>query len=309
MATLKTISSREDRIAEGHRACSGCAEPIIVRHVLQAIDGPVVLTTATGCLEIMTSPFPYTSWRVPWIHNAFENAATTLAGIESAYRALVKQGKIAERDIKFVAFGGDGATYDIGFQFLSSVIERGHKLLYVCLNNEAYMNTGIQRSSATPLGAWTTTSPVGAVQPGKGQHRKDLTVVLAAQDIPYAAQVAPHAWRDLMSKVRRAIAADGTSFINALSPCPRGWRHASNESIALSRLSVDTCVWPLYEVNNGEWKLSYHPSPKRPVTDWLASQGRFAHLFRPENRHIVEELQRQTDRDWERLLKRCGIAE
>lgn len=305
---LTEICNQEDKLATGHRACLGCAETIVVRQVLSAIDSPVVVASPTGCLEIITSPYPFTSWRVPWIHNAFENAATTLGGAETAYRVLVKQGKIKDQGIKFVAFAGDGATYDIGLQFISGVIERGHKLLYVCLNNEAYMNTGIQRSGATPMGAWTTTTPVGKVIPGKREFRKDLTAIMVAHDIPYAAQAAPHAWRDLMTKAQKAVAVDGPSFINVLSPCPRGWRHDADVTIALSKLAAVTCMWPLYEVTDGNWKLNYRPSPKRPVTEWLKSQGRFSHLLRPENKDVVERLQAKVDHDWERLLKRCEAS-
>ena len=303
---LSDICQKADKLAPGHRACSGCAETIIVRQVLHAINEPVVVGVPTGCLEVVTTPFPYTSWRVPWVHNLFENAATTIAGAEAAYRVLVKKGVIEDRGIKFVVFAGDGATYDIGLNWLSGVLERGHRLLYVCLNNEAYMNTGIQRSSATPLGAWTTTTPVGKVLPGKVQHRKDLTSIIFAHNIPYVAQAAPHAWRDLMTKVQKAIAAEGPSFINVLSPCPRGWRHDPEETIAISRLSAETCMWPLFEVENGAWKLNFKPSKKKPITDWLSSQGRFAHLLLPENRPIVEELQERVDRDWNDLLRRCG---
>lgn len=167
------------------------------------------------------------------------------------------------------------------------------------------MNTGIQRSSATPMGAWTTTTPVGEVIPGKIQPRKDLTGIIAAHGIPYAAQAAPHAWRDLMTKVQKAVAVEGPSFINVLIPCPRGWRHETDKTIAISRLAVDTCVWPLYEVDHGTWRLNYRPSPKKPITEWLESQGRFAHLLRPENKHLVDELQRQVDDEWARLERRC----
>ncbi|MBE9501808.1 MAG: pyruvate ferredoxin oxidoreductase [Dehalococcoidia bacterium] len=305
---LTEICNQEDGLAPGHRACIGCGETIIARQILQAIDSPVVAASSTGCLEIVTSPYPFTSWRIPWIHNAFENVATTLAAAETAYRVLIKQGKIEDRGIKFVAFGGDGATYDIGLQFISGVIDRGHRLLYVCLNNEAYMNTGIQRSGATPMGAWTTTTPVGRVVPGKRENRKDITAIMVAHDIPYAAQVAPHAWRDLMTKVQKAVAIDGPSFINALCPCPRGWRYDTDKTIALSKLAAETCVWPLYEVIDGEWKLNFRPSPKRPITDWFQSQGRFAHLLRPENKHLVDEIQEVVDREWERLLERCKVA-
>jgi pyruvate ferredoxin oxidoreductase beta subunit len=245
---------------------------------------------------------------VPWIHSAFENAASTIAGVETMYRSLVKQGKMEDKGIKFVVFAGDGATYDIGLQFLSGALERGHKFLYVCLNNEAYMNTGTQRSSATPLGTWTTTSPVGAVTLGKKENRKDITAIVVAHNIPYVAQAVPHAWRDLMTKAQKAIAADGPSFINVLVPCPRGWRFPPEETIAVSRLAVETCVWPLYEVINGEWKLSYRPSPKRPITDWLRSQGRFQHLLKPGSEHLVDTLQQAVDMEWAKLVERCKVA-
>lgn len=302
---LKDICNQQDRLAPGHRACTGCSETTIVRQVLQAINGPVVVAAPTGCLEIITSPYPFTSWRVPWIHVAFESVASVLAGIETANRSLVKQGKIKDQDIHFVAFAGDGATYDIGLQFISGAIERGHKFLYICLNNEAYMNTGIQRSSATPQGAWTTTSPVGKVLPGKTQPRKDLTAIIAAHNIPYVAQAAPHAWRDLMTKVQKAVAADGPSFINVLSPCPRGWRYEPNETIAISRLAADSCVWPLYEVDHGSCRLNYKPSQRSPLIDWLKSQGRFGHLLRPENKPLVDELENWVANEWARLVKRC----
>lgn len=305
---LKELSKKEERLAPGHRLCAGCAAPIIVRQVLLAIDEPVIVATATGCLEVSTTIYPYTAWRIPWIHSAFENAASTLSGIETMYRSLVKQGKMEERGIKFVAFAGDGGTYDIGIQALSGALERGHRLLYICYDNQAYMNTGIQRSGATPRGAWTTTSPAGKVIPGKPQYRKDLTAIVAAHGIPYVAQASPHRFRDLMQKVRKGVAADGPAFINVLSSCNRGWRHPTDTTIEMSRLAVDTCFWPLYEVEKGEWKLNYRPKEKLPIEEFLKPQGRFRHLFREENRHIIEELQAEVDRRWEVLLKRTGEA-
>lgn len=302
---LKELSAEQDLLAPGHRLCAGCAESIVVRQVLHAVGQPVVVASPTGCLEVATSPYPYTSWRVPWIHSAFENVASTISGVETMCRSLVKQGKIEDKGIKFVVFAGDGATYDIGLQFLSGALERGHKFLYVCLNNEAYMNTGIQRSSATPLGAWTTTSPVGDAIPGKRENRKDLTAIIVAHNIPYVAQAAPHAWRDLMTKAQKAISADGPSFINVLVPCQRGWRYPQEETISITRLAAETCIWPLYEVIDGEWKLNHRPSPKKPITDWLQSQGRFRHLLTPENTHIVDALQEIVDRQWDKLLERC----
>lgn len=304
--TPKALSHKEDRLAPGHRLCAGCAAGIVVRQILLAIDEPVIVANATGCLEVATTIYPYTAWRVPWIHSAFENAASTAAGVEAALRALVRRGKVEDRDIRIIAFGGDGGTYDIGLQALSGALERGHRMMYVCYNNEAYMNTGIQRSSATPYGAHTTTSPAGKVIPGKQQRRKDLTAIAVAHHIPYAAQASPSQWRDLMQKARKGASVDGPAFLNVLSSCNRGWRHETEKTIEIMQLAVDTCYWPLYEVENGRYRLTYKPKEKLPVEAWLETQGRFRHLFRPENRHLIDELQKQVDEEWERLLWLCG---
>jgi len=301
---LKELAGQPERLAPGHRFCAGCAEPIAIRQILHAIEEPVVVSMATGCAEVATTMFPTTALNVPWIHSAFENAATTISGAEAMYRALVRQGKMPERDIRFVAFGGDGATYDIGLQFLSGALERGHRFLYVCLNNEAYMNTGIQRSSATPMGAHTTTSPAGSVIPGKVQWRKPLTEIIAAHHIPYVAQAAPSRMTDLMNKVRKAVAVDGPSFINVLASCNRGWRHSTDTTIDVTKLALDTCYWPLFEVEDGVWKVNYKPREKQPIEEWLKTQGRFRHLFQPQNRHVIEEIQAHIDEEWENLLKR-----
>jgi len=303
---LKELSNQQERFTAGHRLCAGCGESIIVRQMLNSTPYPVVVGNATGCLEVATSIFPYTSWRTPWIHSAFENVSSTIAGAEAMYRSLVRQGKIPETNTKFIAIGGDGATYDIGLQWISGCLERGHKMLYVCLNNEAYMNTGIQRSSATPLGAATTTSPAGEVIPGKTQWRKPLTMIIAAHNIPYVAQVSPSHWRDLMTKTQKALDADGPSFINALSPCPRGWRHDTEQTIEIVKLAVDTCIWPLFEVENGVWKLSYKPREKKPIIEWVKSQGRFRHLLQPKNQHVIEKMQAKVDEEWEELLRLSG---
>lgn len=302
----KELAKKPDLLSPGHRLCAGCAAPIIFRQILAAIDDPVVIGNATGCMEVATTIFPYTAWRVPWIHNAFENVAATVAGVETAYRSLVRQGKIPERNVRFIAIGGDGGTYDIGLQALSGAMERGHQMVYICYNNEAYMNTGIQRSSATPLGAHTTTSPAGSVVPGKQQMRKDLTMIMAAHGLPYVAQAAPSQWKDLMEKARKAVNCGGPAFLNVLASCNRGWRHATDETIEITQLAVDTCYWPLYEVENGVWRLTYKPKEKLPVEEWLKRQGRFRHLFRPENRHLIDELQAEVDRRWEHLLFLCG---
>jgi len=304
MPSLKELAKRKEMLTPGHRLCAGCGAPIAVRLILMAADKPVVAANATGCLEVSTSIFPYTAWDIPWIHNAFENAAATISGVESMYRAKKKKGEITE-DIYFVAFGGDGGTYDIGLQALSGALERGHRFLYVCYNNEAYMNTGIQRSSATPLGAWTTTSPDGEAQPGKLQWRKNLTEIVVAHGIPYVAQSAPWSWRDLTSKAEKAFHTDGPSFINVLASCNRGWRHLPGDTLKIMQLASDCCIWPLYEVENGKYRLTYKPKEKKPVEEWLKAQGRFKHLFTPENRHLIDEIQAYVDKEWELLLKRC----
>src|SRR5512140_3934225 len=207
---LKDLSEKKELLSGGHRMCAGCGAPIVVRQMLLAIDEPVVIANATGCLEVATTIYPYSAWRVPFIHSAFENAAATISGVEAMYQSLKKQGKIpADKKIKFLAFGGDGGTYDIGLQSLSGAMERGHDMVYVCYDNGAYMNTGIQRSSATPFGAWATTAEVGAAQQGKMQRRKDLTSIIAAHYIPYVAQASVSHWRDLTNKAEKAFAVEG----------------------------------------------------------------------------------------------------
>ncbi|RMF98509.1 MAG: pyruvate ferredoxin oxidoreductase [Candidatus Schekmanbacteria bacterium] len=303
MASLKELSKKQDLLSPGHRLCAGCGVSIVVRQVMLATENPTVVACATGCLEVATTIFPYTAWRVPFIHNAFENAAATISGVEAMYNALVKKGKIPkDKRIDFIAFGGDGGTYDIGLQSLSGALERGHRFLYVCYNNEAYMNTGIQRSSATPYGAHTTTGPAGDVSFGKKQDRKDLTQIVAAHKIPYAAQASPSHWNDLVTKVKKALNCGGPSFINVIANCNRGWRNDTGKAVEVCRVAVQTCYWPLYEIENGKLKINVKPKEKKPIEEWLKYQGRFSHLKRPENRHVIDEIQQIIDRDWERLL-------
>ena len=302
---LKELSKKEDLLVSGHRMCSGCGAPIIVKQILMASEYPLVASNATGCLEVSTCISEYTAWKIPWIHTAFENAAATLSGVEAMYRAWKKQGKL-DKDVKFIAFGGDGGTYDIGLQSLSGAMERGHDIVYVCYDNGAYMNTGIQRSSATPLGANTTTSPVGKVIPGKTQQRKDITRIMAAHNIPYVAQGSPSHWRDLMTKARKAIAVPGPAFLNVLSPCNRGWRSSTDDAIMLARLGVETNYWPLYEIEDGELSISFKPKETKPLEEFLKPQGRFKHLFAPENASVLADLQAGIDREWHRLFKEAG---
>lgn len=299
--SLKELSKKEVLFTAGHRMCAGCGAPIVVKMVLLASEYPVIACSSTGCLEVSTCISDYTAWKIPWMHSAFENAAATVAGIETMYRSLKKQGKI-DNEIKFIAFCGDGGTYDIGFQSLSGAMERGHDMLYICYDNGAYMNTGIQRSSATPLGADTTTCPAGSVIPGKLQERKDLTAIMAAHGIPYAAQASPSHWSDLMKKAKKALEIKGPKFMNIISPCNRGWRSRTDDAIFLSRLAVETCYWPLYEVENGVTKITVKPKEKKPIAEFLKLQGRFKHIFAPENEWLLKQAQENVDKTWEKLL-------
>lgn len=300
MANLKELSLKEDYLTGGHRLCAGCGASIAVRQVLMASDVPVVVGCATGCLEVSTTIYPYTAWKCSYIHNAFENVAATLSGVESAYNSLKRQGKI-DKKLKFVAFGGDGGTYDIGLQSLSGALERGHNFVYVCYDNGAYMNTGIQRSSATPIGAWTTTTPAG-----KRQIKKDLPAICADHNIPYVAQASISHWKDLTAKAAKALEADGPAFLNILSPCPRGWRHPSNETVGLAKIGVQTRYWPLFEVENGVWKLNVNVRDPKPIAEWLKPQGRFKHLFAPGNEALLAEVQEDVDHNWKKVLARCS---
>jgi pyruvate ferredoxin oxidoreductase beta subunit len=305
---LKNELQKKERFAGGHRMCAGCGAPIAVRTVLRALEPEdrAVVCSATSCLEVSTFMYPYTSWKDSFIHNAFENAAATISGVETAYRAMKKRGKIDE-DFKFIAFGGDGGTYDIGFQSLSGAMERGHDMVYVCYDNEAYMNTGIQRSSATPHFADTTTTPTGKVIPGKPQCKKDLTKIMAAHNIPYVAQTTYIGnFSDISTKAHRAIYTKGPAFLNIMAPCPRGWRYPAEQLMDVTKAAVETCVWPLFEVVDGKWILSYKPKNKLPVENYLRMQGRFAHLFKPGNEWMVEQVQKEVDRNWNELLAMCG---
>ena len=310
MANLKELSKKPDLFTPGHRLCAGCGIPIIPKLLYKVTDYDIVVASATGCFEVATTIYPYTSWLKPFVHSAFENAAATISGVEAMYQSLKKQGKIArERKMKFVAFGGDGGTYDIGLQSLSGALERGHDIVYICYDNGAYMNTGIQRSSATPYGAATTTSPAGKVIPGKMQKRKDLTSIAAAHHVEFVAQTAVSHWNDLATKLQKALDVDGPAFLNVLSPCVPGWMIGSDMSIEVTRLAVETCYWPLFEVDHGVLKLNYKPKTILPVSEWTKIQGRFRHLAKPEFTHVLAELQRQTDENWQYLLQQEQLTQ
>ena len=305
--SLKEQLNKKPRLAPGHRLCAGCGAAVAVNNVLRALDegDRAVVSNATSCLEVSTFIYPNTAYEDSYIHSAFENAAAMTGGVETAYRALKKRGKIDET-FKFICFGGDGGTYDIGLQSLSGTLERGHDFVYVCYDNEAYMNTGIQRSSSTPRFADTTTSPVGTESYGKKQNKKDLTAIVAAHKIPYVAQTTMYTdMRDLYNKAHTAIYTEGPCFLNVLAPCPRGWRYDASDLAEVCKLAVDTCVWPMYEIVEGEWHLTYEPRKKLPVEQFLAKQGRFKHMFQPGNEWMIEDAQKYVDEKWEKLLAKC----
>ena len=306
---LKENVMKEDRLAGGHRMCAGCGSPIAVRTVLRALEPEdhAVVCSATSCLEVSTFMYPYTAWEDSYIHNAFENAGATLSGVETAYRALKKRGRLPEdANFKFITFGGDGGTYDIGFQSLSGALERGHDFTYFCYDNEAYMNTGTQRSSATPRFASATTTPAGVESAGKKQNQKDLTQIVVAHGSPYVAQTTFLGnFKDFHTKAHKAIYTEGPTFVNVLCPCPRGWQYDAELLPEICRLAVDTCIWPLYEVENGEYHLTYMPKKKLPVEEFMRLQGRFRHCFKPGNEWTIEAAQQYVDQKWEELLAKC----
>ena len=300
------IAERPSRFTSGHRMCAGCGAPPVARMILRALkpEDHAVISNATGCMEVSTFIYPYTSWTDSFIHTAFECAAATLSGSEAAYKAMKRQGKLPEdKNTKFIAFGGDGGTYDIGLQSLSGAMERGHDMVYVCYDNGAYMNTGIQRSSATPKFADTTTSPAGSVVSGKMQPRKDLAKIMVGHHLPYVAQtLAMGNFKDLYEKAEKAIYTEGACFLNVLAPCPRGLGYNTEDLMQINKLAADTCYWPLYEVVNGKYKITYKPAKKLPIEEFLRPQKRFKHMFKPGNEWMIKEFQAVVDARWQELL-------
>jgi pyruvate ferredoxin oxidoreductase beta subunit len=300
----KLISGKEF-IVSGHRACQGCAEVLAVRYVLKALGRDVVIANATGCMEIISSAFPTTAWAVPWIHVAFENAAAVGSGLEAGLKVLMRKGRIPWKPIKAIAMAGDGGTSDIGLQALSGALERGHDMIYFCFDNEAYMNTGIQRSSSTPFGAMTTTSPPGRVSFGQMTWKKNMAAIAAAHDIPYVATACSSYPFDLIEKVRKAKAIQGPSYIHILSICPTGWRIPSDQAIRYGRLAVETGFFPLYEVEKGKYKLTIDFPKIRPVGDYLQGQGRFRHLT-PD---LIEKIQARVNEEYAALKAKASAGE
>jgi pyruvate ferredoxin oxidoreductase beta subunit len=289
--------------ASGHSACAGCAFPTIVRTILGESPDPVVISNATGCLEVTSTLYPYTAWKTPFIHSAFENASATISGIERAHKILSKKGKVAKK-IKFVVFGGDGGTYDIGLQSLSGALERGHDFVYVVYDNGGYMNTGNQRSSATPYGAATETTPVGKESFGKVEMRKNLMEIVAAHHIKYAAQANVAYLADLKKKAKKAFETEGPAFLSVFSPCTNNWKFPTSQYVAISKLATETNFWPLFEIEDGKYKVNWATEKPKELEEFLKTQGRFKHLFSEKNKPVIDEMKKIVKDEWQRLVNK-----
>ncbi len=299
----KLLPKRE-LFGSGHGACQGCGPALVLRHMLKALGPDTIVANATGCMEIISSSYPNTAWGVPWIHVAFENAAAVASGVESGLKALMRKGRLPNRKINVVAVGGDGGTFDIGLQALSGALERGHDMIYLCYDNEAYMNTGIQRSSGTPYGAMTTTSPPGERSIGQQTWKKDLAAIAAAHHIPYVATASIAYPFDFVEKLKKAADKKGPALIHIYAPCPVGWRTNSADTIRLARLAVQTGIFPLYEVDEGRHRLTLEVPFLKPIEQYLKLQGRFRHLT-PE---VIAEIQQEVRRRYEELVARCKVT-
>jgi pyruvate ferredoxin oxidoreductase beta subunit len=293
----KNLVPKEELFAQGHSFCIGCGEALALRLACKALGKNVIIANATGCIEICTSPLPVTSWKVPWIHTLFENTAAVISGAEAGLKILMEKGKVPKRDIKYIAIAGDGGTSDIGIQALSGAFERNHDFLYLCFDNEAYMNTGIQRSSATPYGASTTTAPAGKFSIGQTTWKKNMAEIAVAHNIPYVATACPSYPFDLMNKVKKGAEVKGPAYVHIFSVCPTGWRTATDITIELGRLAVETGIFPLYEVEDGHYKLNVDRPKLRPVEEYLRPQGRYRHLPNEE----IEKIQERVNEEYAKL--------
>jgi pyruvate ferredoxin oxidoreductase beta subunit len=304
--TLKDLP-REELFAPGHRMCAGCGAAIAMRWITKTIGPNAVIANATGCVEVTTTPYPETAWMHPYIHVAFENSAAVASGVEAAIKALKRKGMWDAGDTKVVVIAGDGGTYDIGLQSLSGMLERRHGVLYILYDNEAYMNTGIQRSGSTPKYAWTTTTPVGTAVKGKIQWKKDIMGIVTAHRVPYAATASVAYILDMVNKIKTALeyTEEAPTFLHIYAPCVPGWRYPENKTVEIARLAVETGYFPLYEWDHGKLKLnppsSNHldKSKRKPLKEYLKLQGRFAHLTEQE----IAEIEKELDAYWEYLGK------
>ncbi len=299
---IPKLMSKTELLAPGHRACTGCGEALAMRLVFKELGDNIIVVNATGCMEIVTSQLPNTSWMVPWIHTLFENTAAVASGIEAGLKVMRRKGRGPSQPVKVVGIAGDGGTSDIGLQALSGALSRGHDMIYVCFDNEAYMNTGIQQSSATPFGASTTTGPAGKESIGQVCWKKNMPAIAAAHNIPYVATICPSHFQDLVAKVKKAMAVKGPAYLHVLSVCPTGWRCPTDQTIRLGRLAVETGMFPLYEIVDGKYNLSLDLPQHRPVREYLKAQGRFRHLSQKE----IDVIQTRIDREYAGIKELSG---
>jgi len=286
-------------LSPGHRGCAGCCDALAAKFMLMGAGPDCIIINPTGCLEVMTTPFPESAWQVPWIHSLFENGGAVASGVEAALKALGRKG-----NTRVIGVGGDGSTMDIGIRSLSGAFERGHDITYVCVDNEAYMNTGIQRSSGTPFDASTTTSPAGKVSFGNPRPKKDMPAIMVAHGSPYVATTSIGFPRDMIRKVKKATEIEGPTYIHAHAPCPTGWGFDGSKTIELAKLAVETCLWPMYEIENGEITQVRKIKNPRPVEEYLRAQKRFKHLFTMEGGD-KEIAKIQAAADWN--IKHYGL--
>ena len=300
----KMLPKRE-LFSPGHRACQGCAPALAMRYLLKALGPDTIICNSTGCIEIISSSYPESAWGVPWIHVAFENSAAVASGVEAGLKALMRKGRIPERRITVVGQAGDGGSLDIGLQAISGALERGHDMIYMCYDNEAYMNTGIQRSSGTPYGAATTTSPAGTQSFGQKTWKKDFAQIAVAHHIPYVATACVSYPFDFMEKLKKAAAVRGPALIHVFAPCPTGWRCPSELAIRLGRLAVQTAAFPLYEVVDGKYRMTMNVPHLKPLKLYLKPQGRYRHL----TDDLIEEIQTGLRTRYDALVAKATASE
>ncbi|MHC1631441.1 MAG: thiamine pyrophosphate-dependent enzyme [Methanotrichaceae archaeon] len=287
---------QESLFAPGHRACAGCGMPTAIKLVLDAAGPNTIVASPTGCLEVTSTPFPESSWKVPWIHSLFENPAAVASGIEIALR------KFGKTDINLLVIGGDGSTFDIGIGAISGMFDRGHNITYICYDNEAYMNTGVQRSGSTPYCASTTTTPIGKESLGNPGLKKDMPAIAVAHHIPYVATASIAYPVDLRRKVKRSLEIKGPAYIQINTPCITGWGYADGNTIEQARLVVETCLCPLYEYVDGKLAGVKKVRRKKSVEEYLKTQGRYKHLVRGEGRkNVLAQIQAIADANAEKF--------
>jgi len=292
---MAKLTLPEDEVMwPGHMGCLGCGATLAMRYALKGTGRNSIICVPACCWAVMPGVWPHNNLQIPMLYCAFETTGAAISGVRAALDARGKQ------DVNVIGWAGDGGTVDIGIQALSGAVERQHNVLYICYDNEAYMNTGIQRSGSTPIGAWTTTTTVGKTQDWKKEPKKNMVEIMAAHKIPYTATASIGYPEDFVKKVQKALAIKGSKYIQVYAPCPTGWRAPPEKTMELARKVVKTCIYPIYEIENGKYIVNRKPVKKEPINDYYAMQGRFRHL--PAD--MIEEIQKNVDKEWELLLKK-----